>query len=80
MAKLNELVGIVNEITAQVIKSKDEVVAKIAELEAALVNVELPAEATAALNALKTSVQEIDNLNPDAVTETTTTTTAAPPA
>lgn len=66
MAKLEELAGIVNGLKDQVTKSKIEIIGRIAALEEALKNVELPAGATAALEALKTEVQAVDDLNPDA--------------
>ncbi len=67
MAKLNELVGLVNEVNAKLDKSKDEILAKITTLEAALVDVELPADAVAALDTLKASAQTLDDIVPDAV-------------
>jgi hypothetical protein len=66
MAKLSELAGQIGAIKDQVTKSKDEVVKRIAELEKALSDVEIPAEATAALDALKGEVQKIDDINVDA--------------
>lgn len=65
MAKLEELAGIVTGLKEQVTKAKIEIIGRIAALEEALKNVELPAEATAALDALKTEVQAVDDINPD---------------
>jgi hypothetical protein len=65
--KLNELSGEIAAVVVQVAKVRDEVLARIAALEAALANVELPEDVMTALDALRTSVQAIDDLNPDAV-------------
>lgn len=67
MAKLNELVGLVNEVNAKLDKAKDEVVARIAALEAALSDVDLPADAVEALDALKAKAQTLDDIVPDPV-------------
>jgi hypothetical protein len=65
--KLNELSGEIAAVVVQVAKVRDEVLARIAVLEAALADVELPEDVMTALDALRTSVQAIDDLNPDAV-------------
>jgi hypothetical protein len=65
MSKISELSAIVAGLTAQVNKAKDEVVAKIAALEAALKDVDLPADAETALADLKAAVQAVDDINPD---------------
>jgi hypothetical protein len=65
MAKLSTLAASVAALTAQVQKSKDEIVAKIAALENALADVDLPADAETALEELKGAVQAVDDINPD---------------
>ena len=69
MAKLNELAEQLNRITAQLEKARVEVVERVNALVAALEDVGLPAEAEAALEALKAKAQELDDLNPDATEE-----------
>ena len=65
--KLSELSGEIAAVVVQVAKVRDEVLARIAALEAALANVELPEDVMIALDALRASVQAIDDLNQDAV-------------
>jgi len=69
MAKLNELAEQLNQITTQLEKARVEVVERVNALVAALEDVGLPAEAEAALEALKAKAQELDDLNPDATEE-----------
>lgn len=69
MAALKDLATQLVALNDQVQKSRTEVLAKIAELEAALSNVELPADAQAALESLKASVQAVDDVVPDAAPE-----------
>lgn len=64
MAKLTELAGRLTAIETVLNKVKTEVEA----LRAALGDVELPAEAEAALGRLETIAKTIDDLNPDAPT------------
>lgn len=66
LMKATELEGQLNTLKAQVDKSKTEVLKRIADLEDALVNTDLPASAVTALDALKASVQAVDDINPDA--------------
>jgi chromosome segregation ATPase len=66
MAKLNELAAQLVALNDQVNKARTEVLAKLLDLEAQLSNVDLPAEAQAALDALKASVQAVDDVVPDA--------------
>jgi cytolysin (calcineurin-like family phosphatase) len=68
MAKLSELAELVAAVNAQLGKAKDEVLAKIAALTAALDDVPLPEKAETALNDLKATVQAIDDIVPDAPT------------
>lgn len=70
MAKISELTAIVAGLNSQVLKAKQEVVDRIAALEAALADVEIPADAQAALDELKSSVQAVDDINPDVVPPT----------
>lgn len=69
LMKVSELAGTLTAIGAQVTKAKEEVIAKIKELEDALANHDddLPVEVTDALNALKAAVQAVDDLHPDTV-------------
>lgn len=62
MAKLSELAGILTAVKDQAVRAKDEILKKIADLETALGDAEIPAEATAALEALKSEVQGIDDI------------------
>jgi len=62
-----ELAQALADIKTQADKAKDEIVAKVAELEAAIANAgSTSPEVDAALAALKGSVQGLDDLNPDA--------------
>lgn len=67
--KLNELSAVVNALSVQVEKVKTEILARIDELDQALQDVTLPAEAEAALEALRAGIQGLDDLNPDAVVD-----------
>ena len=62
MIKLTELAGVVTTLSEKVTKIAVEVQA----LKDALVNVEIPAEAQNALDALSTQLQSLDDVNPDA--------------
>jgi len=65
--KLSELTTAVAGVSAQLVKVRDEILAKIAALEAALADVELPEDAVAAFNALRNNVQVLDDIMPDVV-------------
>lgn len=67
--KLSELPAAVAGVSAQLTKAQDEILAKIAALEAALVDVELPAEAIDAINSLRGQAQVLDDIVPDVVPE-----------
>lgn len=55
------------DAAAQAAKSHDEIVAKLATLEAAVIAAgDTTPEVNAALDALKAQVQGLDDLNPDA--------------
>jgi uncharacterized coiled-coil DUF342 family protein len=64
-----EAIAAVQEIGTQLTKAKDEIVSKIAALEAAIANAELSPEDSAKLQAAvadaKASAQALDDLNPD---------------
>lgn len=64
--KLNELSATLSAIAAQMEKAKAEIVAKIAELQAALSDVPLPNDAAIALDALSAIAQTLDDIVPDA--------------
>jgi hypothetical protein len=66
MTTLADLPGQLAFINAQLAKARDEIIAKIADLEDALKNITLPPEAEEALTALKGSAQGLDDLNVDA--------------
>lgn len=67
MTAISELPAQLAAINAQVQKSKAEIITRVAALEAALLaSGELSADAEAELEALKASVQSVDDLNPDA--------------
>jgi DNA repair exonuclease SbcCD ATPase subunit len=63
--KLSELAVVLTTMAGQITKAKDEIVAKIAELQAALADVDLPAEAQAKLDELTTLAQALDDIVPD---------------
>lgn len=66
MAKLSDLEAQLTAINSQIDKATTEITTEIANLEAQLTNVDLPAGAQAALDSLKAKVQALDDLNPDA--------------
>lgn len=66
MATQSELAAQLTALTAQVDKVKTEVVEKIAALEEAIANAGgTTPEVDAALEALKSAVQTVDDINPD---------------
>jgi len=67
--KLSELPAAVAGVSAQLTKAQDEILAKIAALEAALADVELPVEAINAINSLRGQAQVLDDIVPDVVPE-----------
>ena len=62
--KIGELADAVGAVGTQLAKAKEEIVAKIAALEAALTDVEIPPAAQEALDALKQQAQELDDVVP----------------
>ena len=69
LMKVSELVTAVTDVSAQLTKAQDEILGKIAALEAALVNVELPEEAVVAFDALRAQTQALDDIVPDAIVD-----------
>jgi len=67
--KLSELTTAVAGVSAQLVKVRDEILAKIAALEAALVDVDVPVEAADAIDALRVQTQVLDDIVPDVVPE-----------
>lgn len=72
MAKLNELQAELAAVNTQLSKVSGEVLAKIAELTAALANIDLPPGAADALAELKEKAQALDDIVPDAPATTPT--------
>lgn len=66
MVTVNELAAKLNTINEQLDKAKNEIVAQVGALQAALEGVELPQDALDALVALEATAQVLDDLNPDA--------------
>jgi len=63
--KLSELLDALSALDDQIDKAQAEILAKIAALEAALVNVEIPADAQAKIDELKAAAQSLDDIVPD---------------
>jgi hypothetical protein len=61
-----EALAAIQAIGTQLTKAKDEIIAKIATLEASLANANLSPEAEAALADLKNQAQALDDVVPDA--------------
>ena len=64
--KLSELTPVLTALASELDKAKAEIVGKIAELESALSDVDVPADAQAAIDALKAKAQSLDDIVPDA--------------
>lgn len=69
LSELDENLGLVGEQLAkaktEIVAKQDELLARIDELEAALADVDVPEEAVAALEALKSEAQGLDDIVPD---------------
>jgi hypothetical protein len=63
--KLAELLQALTDLHAQIEKAKIEIITKITELETALADVDLPADAQAKLDELKIVAQSLDDIVPD---------------
>ena len=63
--KVSELTAAVVGLSDQLTKVQGEILGKIAELEAALVDVELPSDAVDALEGLRVGAQALDDIVPD---------------
>ena len=62
--KLSELAEAVQGVSDQLAKAQAEIVEKIADLEGALSDMEIPADAQAAIDGLKTAAQGLDDIVP----------------
>lgn len=69
LMKLSELTTAIAGVSAQITKAQDEILGKIAALETALIDVELPVEAVDAINSLRGQTQALDDIVPDVVPE-----------
>ena len=69
LMKLSELTTAIAGVSAQLTKAQDEILAKIAALELALTDVDLPIEAADAIEALRSQTQALDDIVPDALPE-----------
>lgn len=65
MTKVNDVATQLQNIVAQLNKAKEEIITRVTELQTALQNVELPADAETALANLSVAAQALDDLNPD---------------
>ena len=66
LMKVNELFVEITALSEQLTKVQEEILGKIADLEAALASVDVPEEAADALVALRLNVQALDDIVPDA--------------
>lgn len=62
--KLTELATALADMSTQLAKAQAEILNKIAELNEALTNVDVPADAVTALENLKTAAQGLDDIVP----------------
>lgn len=69
--KLSELNGVVAGLGTQLAKVQQEILGRIADLEAALTDVEVPEAAVTALADLAVAVQGLDDIVPDAIPDPT---------
>ena len=69
LMKVSELTVAVAGLSAQLTKAQTEILTKIENLEIALTDVELPEEAVASLESLRTTVQSLDDIVPDVIPE-----------
>ena len=66
--KLSELATTMTAVSDQLAKAQSEIVAQVAALQTALADVEVPAEAQAAIDFITAIAAALDALNPDAPT------------
>jgi peptidoglycan hydrolase CwlO-like protein len=75
--KITELTDLVNASIATLTKAHDEIVSKIDELNSKIADLEVavaaagevPADVTAAIDALKTTAQSLDDIVPDQIAQ-----------
>ncbi len=67
LMKLSELSTAVADVSTQLAKAQSEILGRIADLETALVDVELPADAVDALTALRAQTQSLDDIVQDVI-------------
>ncbi len=72
LMKLSELTSAIAGVSAQLTKAQDEILGKITALETALIDVDLPEDAAAAIEALRSQTQALDDIVPDVVPEPVT--------
>jgi len=72
LMKLSELTVAISGVSTQLTKAQDEILSRINALENALVDVELPEDAAAAIEALRSQTQALDDIVPDVVPEPVT--------
>jgi hypothetical protein len=65
MSKLSELANKLGALDEQLTKAKDEILAKLDELQTALADMDIPADAQAILDNLGTLAQTLDDIVPD---------------
>jgi hypothetical protein len=67
MAKVSELAGLLNAVSARLEKAKGEIEAEIQTLKDEIANEDLTPEAQASFDRLSAIAQGLDDLNPDVV-------------
>lgn len=65
MATLNDLTTVLNGLNQQLLKAKDEIVAKITALEELIGSTALPPEVAQKLEEIKAVAQALDDITPD---------------
>ena len=64
--KLDALAATMTAIADQLTKAQTEIVSQVAALQAALADVDVPADAQAAIDSITAIAEALDALNPDA--------------
>lgn len=67
MAKLAEIASRLETVDATLKKASAEIVTEIGNLREALADVDLPAEAETALEAIEATAKQLDDIVPDAI-------------